>query len=50
VIPTPYQGSRLKSYALHWHNGRWTSLKLPQGTYISDTADNELLSTPVMIS
>jgi len=38
TFPTLFNGTREQTYALHWHNGRWTTTKLPRGSAIADTA------------
>jgi len=38
TFPTLFNGTREQTYALHWHNGRWTTTKLPPGSAIADTA------------
>ncbi len=34
----PYQGTVRPNYALHWHEGHWTTMRLSRGAAISATA------------
>lgn len=38
LFPQALTGSTPRSYALHWHDGRWTTTRLPKGAIIEDTA------------
>ena len=38
VFPQAWRGSTLRSFALHWHDGRWTTIELPQNAAIVGTA------------